>query len=120
MIGYIDLIGTILSFIGIILIVKKQWYGYVVWCFSNICWVIIGINAQAWGQVFTFGVLYILANIWGMWEWKFKPKKLTYHRYVDFKINKTIGIERDKDFWKERVPEILAKFKKLSGRMNYD
>lgn len=73
MLQIIDIAGTILSLIGAILIVKKQWYGYVIWCFSNACWVYIALSVGAWGQAFTFGVLYIIVNIWGIYEWRKPP-----------------------------------------------
>jgi nicotinamide riboside transporter PnuC len=82
MLQIIDTLGVIFSLIGAILIVKKLWYGYIFWCISNICWVIIGISVEAWGQVFTFGIMFMIINIWGIYEWKLKKKYKLPHTDV--------------------------------------
>jgi len=105
----VDFIGTILSFIGAICIVKKQWYGYVIWCFSNVCWVYLAISIEAWGQAFTFGILYIVVNVWGIYEWRFKKPKNPTKFIIDNnnKFDRIKIFENNKEVvWSDQNAEI--------------
>lgn len=70
----LEWIATILSLIGAIFIVEKQWQGYAFWLGGNTAWLILGFLTGMYGAVITFSVFNII-SVYGMWEWRFKKVK---------------------------------------------
>lgn len=67
----IEWIAAILGMSGGILIVKKQWYGYVIWLVSNSMWVALGIMLGMYGSALQF-IMFNIICAYGVYEWKVK------------------------------------------------
>lgn len=62
-------IAVFLSIIGNILVIKKNRWGFMIWVWSNLLWIIDGWNRSATPQVFLFA-LYTLIALSGFFNWK--------------------------------------------------
>lgn len=60
-----------LSLVGNILVIKKNWLGYVLWLITNSAWILYNIYLQVYSQAVLFTIYNILA-LYGIYIWRFK------------------------------------------------
>lgn len=60
---------TLLSFIGVILNIKKRKESFVIWVFTNSVWCIYDFHIGAYAQSGMFAVYTALA-VWGIYSWR--------------------------------------------------
>ena len=65
---------TIFSIIGVILNIYKSKYGFVIWIFTNLSWMIYDFYKGIYSQAFLFFIYFILA-IFGCVKWIIEEKK---------------------------------------------
>lgn len=67
--GVMTWILTALSIAGVILNVKRDRRGFLLWMITNIAWVIVDFCHGLYAQAFLFVVYFFLA-LWGWLAWK--------------------------------------------------
>lgn len=65
---------VLLSLIGNILVIKKNWIGYVLWLITNSAWILYNIYLQIYSQAVLFTIYNILA-LYGIYIWRFQKKQ---------------------------------------------
>lgn len=65
---------VLLSLIGNILVIKKNWIGYVLWLITNSAWILYNIYLHVYSQAILFTVYNILA-LYGIYVWRFQKKQ---------------------------------------------
>ncbi len=74
----IDLITQVAIFVlgvgAIVLIARKNKWGFVVGLCSQLFWLISAIRSEQWG-VFAPSVVYLFTWIYGIYEWFYKEEK---------------------------------------------
>lgn len=60
---------TPLSLFGTLLVTRRRAEGFILWCVSNIGWVIVDYRAGLNSQAALFGA-YFLLSAYGVYEWK--------------------------------------------------
>jgi nicotinamide riboside transporter PnuC len=61
-------LASIGSMVGNIGVIKKQWWGMLIWTIATILWIIYAINIKNYSQLTMF-VFYEILNIIGLCKW---------------------------------------------------
>jgi nicotinamide riboside transporter PnuC len=69
-------VAFLFSLWGVYLVSKKNKWCWVVWLVGNVCWIIYAWSPFQLALIVT-QVIYILTNIYGIWEWWLKPNEKT-------------------------------------------
>jgi nicotinamide riboside transporter PnuC len=69
-------LASIGSMVGNIGVIKKQWWGMLIWTIATILWIIYAINIKNYSQLTMF-IFYEILNIIGLCKW-----------IKDYKVNK--------------------------------
>jgi nicotinamide riboside transporter PnuC len=69
-------LASIGSMVGNIGVIKKQWWGMLIWTIATILWIIYTINIKNYSQLTMF-IFYEILNIIGLCKW-----------IKDYKVNK--------------------------------
>ena len=60
---------TIFSIIGVVLNIYKNKTCFIIWAFTNFCWMIVDFINGIYAQAFLMFIYFLLA-IWGLYKWK--------------------------------------------------
>jgi len=60
---------TVLSIIGVILNVYKKQSCFIIWAFTNFCWMCLDFYKGIYAQAVLF-LIYFLLAIWGIYKWR--------------------------------------------------
>lgn len=68
-----QVIFFILSMIGTILNVRRDWRGFIFWAAANTGWVVIDFKAGLYAQSLMF-LIYLVLALWGIYDWRKRPR----------------------------------------------
>ncbi len=65
---------VVLSLLGNVLVIKKNWLGYVLWLITNSAWILYNYYLGIYSQATLFTIYNILA-LYGIYAWRFQTVK---------------------------------------------
>lgn len=65
---------TALSLAGTALVTKRRAEGFILWCVSNIGWIVIDYRAGLNSQAVLF-IAYLALSVYGIWEWTHEKRR---------------------------------------------
>lgn len=60
---------TITSLVGVVANIKKKWWCFAIWLFTNSVWMVYDYTIGAYAQSALFAVYVVLA-VYGIYEWR--------------------------------------------------